>query len=134
MRNYHTFLNLPPSSLNILSTAFGITLICLGVRIARASDIALEVANAKLVTSSSAKTLEKLAQQLEVQAEIIEQKDRAYQDLEKTYQRTVKGTRGKEALTQKIKKIEVLPDVENLDKIKTEIQAAEELLQQTSDR
>ena len=126
--NRRYFLNLPSLSLNILSTAFGVSLICLGIRIARASDVALEVANTKLVTSSSAKKLERLAQQLEVQAEVIEQKDKAYQDLEKTYRRTVKGTRGQKVLTEKIKKVETLPDVENLSEIKSEIEATEQML------
>ena len=134
MKSYQTFLNLPPTSLNILSLSFGVTLICLGIRIARASDIALEIANSKLVTSSSAKKLEQLAYELEQQARLIEQKDKAYQDLERTYRRTVKGTRGYEPLTEKIKKVEALPDVENVSEIKNEIQATEKLLQETNNK
>jgi hypothetical protein len=42
-------------------------------------ELSLKVANAQLVTSSSADRLTTLAEELDKQAELIEQKDEAYQ-------------------------------------------------------
>ena len=82
----NTLFGLPPMSLNILSGAAGIILVCLGFRIARAPELALKVANTQLITGSSAKRLEQLAGRLERQAKVIEQKDEAYENLQATYE------------------------------------------------
>lgn len=131
MNNYRTFLGLPPLSLNLLSTGLSVTLVCLGIRIARASDIALKVANTQLITGNSARRLEQLANELETQAKIIQQKDIAYQELSEVYQTSLKGKRGYERLQDKIEKVESLPEVESVIEIKQEISATEEILLDT---
>ena len=128
MNNYKTFLGLPVFGVNCLCIASGIGIVCLGIRVVKASDLALEVADTKLVTSSSAKKLERLAVQLEQQAEIIEQKDRAYQELQQVYESSLKGKIGYKRLQKKIEKVENLPQAENVEKIKQEIEATEEIL------
>ena len=132
MKTYRTFLSLPPVSLNALSLASSVFIVCLGVRVMRASDMALEVANTKLVTSTSARRLEQLATELEQQARIIKQKDEAYQDLKTVYKRSLKGKEGYGKLQQKIELIESLPEVEPIKEVINDIEATEQLLIESS--
>ena len=133
MRNNRLFLGLTPIGLNLLSFGSTVVLICLGIRIARASDIALRVANSQLITGSSARRLEALADKLEEQAKVIEQKDKAYQELEAVYKNSLKGKRGYDKLQDAIEAVKVLPTPSNITEIKTEISATEEVLQETLD-
>ena len=128
MNGYKTFLGLPVLGVNCLCIAAGIGIVCLGIRVVKASDLALEVADTKLITSSSAKKLERLAEELEQQAKVIEQKDRAYQELQQVYESSLKGKVGYKRLQEKIEKVENLPQAENVEKIKQEIEATEEIL------
>ena len=128
MNRYRTLLGLPSFALNVISLAVALFIICLGIRVVKASDLALEVADTKLVTSSSAKKLERLAEKLEQQAEIIEQKDRAYRELQQVYESSLKGKTGYKRLQEKIEKVKNLPQAKNVEKIKQEIEATEEIL------
>ena len=128
MNSHKTFLGLPVFGVNCLCVACGVGIVCLGIRVVKASDLALEVADTKLVTSSSAKKLERLAAQLEQQAELIEQKDKAYRELKLVYERRLKGKTGYEKLQGKFEAIDNLPELENVDKIINEIEATEETL------
>ena len=56
MNDYRTFLGLPVFGVNCLCIAVGVGIVCLGIRIVKASDLAVEVADTKLITSGSAKT------------------------------------------------------------------------------
>ena len=134
MNLQRTFLGLPSIGLNILCLGTGAFIVCLGIRVAKASDIALEVANSKLITSSSAKRLEQLAYELEQQAEIIEYKDKAYQDLKAVYERSLKGRKGYERIQDELDKIEKLPEVKSIDDVKAEIEATEQLLIETTSK
>ena len=131
MSKEQTLFGLPAFGLNAISIAVSLFIVCVGIRVARGSDLALEVANTKLVTSNSAKKLERLASELEQQAEVIEQKDLAYGDLLETYNRSLKGKVGYERLQNKIEAVEELPSVENVDEIINEIEATEEFLIET---
>ena len=128
MNGYKTFLGLPVLGVNCLCMAAGIGIVCLGIRVVKASDLALEVADTKLVTSNSAKKLERLAVQLEQQAELIEQKDKAYRELKFIYERRLKGKRGYEKLQGKFEAIDELPEVKDIEEITNEIEATEETL------
>jgi hypothetical protein len=121
-------LGLTPFSLNLLSTSCGVVLICFGIRIAKASDVALRVANTQLITSSSADRLSKLADELDTQAELIKQKDIAYQQLSNIYQQSLKGQDGYGRLQNAIETVGELPEVEQLESIQTEISATEKAL------
>lgn len=131
MSDRQLLLGLTPATQNLLSAGFSVVLVCLGIRIARASDVALKVANTQLVTSSSANRLEELARLLEEQAEVIKQKDRAYEELSQVYERSLRGKRGYEKLQSKIEAIKELPEVESIDKVINEIEATEEFLQES---
>ena len=117
-RNY---LGIPAFGLNALSTGLGIFLILLGVKTLRVSDMALKVANTSFVTTSSANRLEELAKDLEQQAILIQQKDKAYQELKAVYERSLKGNKGYGKLQQAIETIQELPEVESIQEIQTGI-------------
>jgi len=126
--------SIPPLGVNALCAAGGIFIILLGIRVMNASDVALKVANTQLVTSNSADKLEELAKELEEQAKIIERKDRAYQDLQATYEAYLRNKKGGIELGKKIEAIDKLPQVENIDEIKSDIQETEsDLLEITSE-
>ena len=128
MNNNSTLFNLPSLSLNILSTCLGISLVGLGVRMALAPNIALKIANHQLIVGTSAKRLEQLARELEQQAELIEQKDEAYHELFDIYKRSLKGNRDYGKLQQKIEQLEKLPEAKTINEVIDEIEATEEIL------
>lgn len=128
MKTYKTILGLPILGLNCLCVAVGFWIVLVGVRIAKGADLALEVANTKLTATGSIKRLETLTNELAYQAELIKQKDEAYQDLVYTYDRSLKGKMGYERLQTKIEKVEEIPPPENIEKILDEIQTTEQLL------
>lgn len=117
---------------NRLSVALLVFVACLGIRIVRSPETALKVANVQLVTSSSAIELDRLAQELEVQTEIIKQKEAAYRELKTAYEDYINNRQGNVVLEEKIKAIDTLPPVENLDKIQVEIQETEDKLLEIS--
>ena len=125
-RKYDTLLGLPHSALNALSTGVAIAIICIGYRVATASNLTLQVANNRLITSSSADKLEALAAQLDKQAELIKQKDIAYRRLEDTYNGYLTNEKGAIDLDEAFDVIEKLPEVENTAKIQQEISEVEE--------
>lgn len=131
MTKYTPF-GLPKFSINVLSSGLTICLICLGIRIATAPDLALEVANSKFVTNSSADRLKELAQKLEQQAQLLDKKDRAYQELEQAYGGTLTRQRGFGRVKQKLKAIEALPEPESLNDIQSEISMTEDILEEVS--
>ena len=126
MSKYSTLLGLPPVALNTLSGGIAVTLACVGYSIATSSDIALQVANTQLVTSSSADRLELLATQLNEQAELIKQKDEAYEQLEVAYENYLNNQTGDIELGKAIEAIDDLPEVENTEEIQLEISEVEE--------
>jgi hypothetical protein len=134
MRNNNTILGLPRLSLNLLSTGCFWLMICLGVRIAKSSDLALRVADTHLTVANSAENLSAVAKELDIQAELIKQKDIAYQELELVYERSLKEAEGYEKLKSKIEIIKELPEVENIDDIQEDIFVTEsDLLEITSE-
>ena len=130
LHNRRYFLNLTASAINVLSVAVAFLIGCSGWRIAKNPDLALKVANTQLVTTSSANKLEELTAQLENQAKAIETKEQAFDELQTVYEQSLKNEQGYERLKQKIERIEILPEVENLEQIKTEIAVTEELLEE----
>ena len=129
-----SFLGLTGYSQSVICTAIAIFVVCVGVRVTRSTDTDLKVANVQLTTSSSANKLERLAQQLEIQAEVIKRKEAAYQELQATYNEYVSQRKDGTELKQKIREVESLPEVENIQEIQTEIQETEqELLEVTEE-
>jgi len=128
MSKYSSLLGLPPLSLVILSGGISVFIGCVGLRVYHAPNLALKIANAQLITSTSADKLENLAQQLKEQAEVIEQKDKAYQKLENTYHSYLTNQAGGIELDKAFDAMENLPEVENLDTIQAEISETEEEL------
>lgn len=128
MKTYKTVLGLPVLGLNCLCIAVGFWIVLVGVRIAKGADLALEVANTKLTATGSIRRLETLSNELAYQAELIRQKDEAYQDLAYTYNRSLKGKLGYEKLQDKIEKVEQIPQPENIENILDEIKSTEQLL------
>ena len=130
MRNQsqHTFLGLPNLALNVLSISGGIFLILSGIRVVQSSDVSLKVANAQLVTSTSADKLAQLASELNAQAELIKQKDVAYQQLSEIYNSSLQGKDGYGKLQNAIETVGELPQVEELDAIQTKITTTQEIL------
>lgn len=123
-----TFLGLPDLAVNILSFSGGVFLILAGFKILNSSDVSLKVANSQLITSTSADRLEKLAAELDSQAELIKQKDIAYQQLSKVYQQSLKGKEGYGRLQSAIETVGELPEVQKLDSLQTEISTTKEIL------
>ena len=123
-----SFLGLTGYSQNAVCTAIAIFIVCVGIRVTRSTDTDLKVANVQLTTSSSANKLERLAQQLEIQAEVIKRKETAYQELQTTYNEYVSQRKDGTELKQKIQEVESLPKVENIQEIQTEIQETEQEL------
>ena len=128
--NKQTFLGLPSYALNAISTGATIFIVFLGAKVYKSADLALEVANTKLVTSNKADRLQELAQELDKQAEIIKQKEQAYENLHQTYKKNLSRVRGFEKLKKSIDSIEDLPEVENIEAIQKEISITEEILEE----
>ena len=131
MTKYTPF-GLPKFSINVLSSGITICLVCLGIRIATAPDLALEVANSKFVTNSSADKLKELAQKLDQQAELLEQREKAYQELQQAYGTTLTKQKGYGRVKKKLEAIEKLPEIESLNDIQSEISMTEEILEEVS--
>jgi hypothetical protein len=123
-----TFLGLPDLAVNVLSLGGSVFLILAGSKILNSSDVSLKVANSQLITSTSADRLEKLAKELDAQAELIKQKDIAYQQLSEVYQRSLKGKEGYGKLQNAIETVGELPEVQELDSLQTEISTTKEIL------
>jgi hypothetical protein len=121
----HWFKNLLPSNQNLLSCGLFAVMVGISLRIAFGSDLALNVADSQLVLSDSADKLAALAQELNTQAEIIREKDKAYQELSRIYEQSLKEAEGYERLKAKIETIDFLPEVENIEIIQTEINNTE---------
>jgi hypothetical protein len=122
------FLGLPSFALNVFSGGIFFFLVCLGVKAVKAPELSFRVANTQLVTSTSADKLEKLADDLDTQAELIKQKDIAYQQLSEIYQQSLKGQEGYGRLQNAIETVGELPEVQELDSIQTEISTTKEIL------
>jgi pantothenate synthetase len=125
MRNNNLF-GLPSMSLNALSLGVVFMMGCLGVRIVKASDLALSVANTQLVTGNSANKLEQLTRRLNEQAEILKQKDVAYEQVKATYERSLKQAEGYERLKTHIEALEEIPNIDDIDNIEVEISETKE--------
>ena len=123
--NRHYFWNLPATSLNMLSFASSVLIVCLGIRVVRSPELALRTANVQLNVSSSARQLRGVSQKLEEQLLIIEAKDKAYQDLLSVYQRSLKGNKGFSQLQDAIENIEQLPEVENVEQLTQKVEQVE---------
>lgn len=122
------FLGLPTFALNALSGGIFFFAICLGIKMIKTPELSLKVANAQLITSSSADRLTELAEELDKQAELIKQKDVAYQKLSEIYQQSLKGQEGYGRLQDAIETVGELPEVDNLDSVQTEISTTREIL------
>ncbi|NJK58738.1 MAG: hypothetical protein HC939_23540 [Pleurocapsa sp. SU_5_0] len=122
------FLGLPVFALNALSGGMFFFLICLGIKMIKTPELSLKVANAQLVTSGSADRLAILADELDTQAELIKQKDVAYQQLSEIYQQSLKGKEGYGRLQNAIETVGELPELTELDSIQTEISTTKEIL------
>lgn len=120
------FLNLPTTSLNLLSGGLTFFLVCLGVRMIKAPEIGLRVANSQLIVGSSATRLKEISYRLDKQAEIIQQKDEAYQELQQIYHRSLKGNRDYGRVQQAIEKISNLPEVEDIGAVTQEVEEVEQ--------
>jgi hypothetical protein len=126
--NNRYFCGLPPVSLNFISGGFFVFIVCLGIRVARAPEIDLKVANTQLVVGSTADKLTELAQKLEVQSEVIKQKDEAYKQLQLTYEQSLERVQEDRRLSAAFEKVEKLPEIQNIDQIQQEISKTEENL------
>lgn len=126
MNDKRFFWNLTPTAINLLSGGMVFFITCVGVRVARSPELALKAANIQLNVSSTAKRLKKTSRDLEEQAEIIEAKDRAYQELLLIYQDSLKGKQGYGRLQNAIENIEDLPDTEDVEVITERVEEVEE--------
>ncbi len=123
------FSRLPPLSLNLLCGGAFIFIVCLGIRVARAPEVGLKVANTQLVIGSSANNLSEVASKLESQAEIIKQKDEAYARLQDIYQESLKGQEGYGRLQNVIEEIDGLPVTGNIKKLQSDISVTKEIIE-----
>ena len=104
----------------------------LGIKMIKTPELSLKVANAQLVTSSSADRLATLAEELDTQAELIKQKDVAYQQLTEIYRQSLQGKEGYGRLQNAIETVGELPEVTELDSLQTEISTTREILDEVS--
>lgn len=128
-------LGLPPVSLNCISGGLFVFIVCLGVRVARAPDIGLKIANTQLVVGTSASKLDELARKLDEQTKVIEQKDKAYRQLQSTYEQSLdrigEDRIGEDRqLSSAFEKVEKLPEVQNIEEIQQGISETKEELNQ----
>jgi hypothetical protein len=133
MRN-QLLLGLPRLSLNLLSGGFFVFIVCLGVRVAKAPELALRVANTQLITGSSANKLDELASKLDTQADVIRQKDQSYAELKQIYEQSLKGQEGYGRLQKTIEGLNELPQVENIENIQSEINTTKEILEEAANK
>lgn len=134
MSKYGGLLGLPPATLNILSGGIAVFLACTGIRIVKAPNLALRVANTQLITSSSAGKLEQLASQLDEKAQIIQEKDQAYEQLKVTYDDWLTNEAGGNELNEAFNAIKELPELDDTEELLTEIEEIEEdLLEVTTE-
>jgi hypothetical protein len=126
--NNRYFCGLPPVSLNFISGGFFVFIVCLGIRVARAPEIGLKVANTQLVVGNSADRLTELAQRLEAQTQAIKQRDEAYKQLQAAYEQSLKRVQEDRKLSAAFEKVEKLPEIQNIDQIQQEISKTEENL------
>jgi hypothetical protein len=122
------FLGLPSFALNALSIGALFFCVCLGISALKTPELSFKIANAQLVTSTSADKLAELAIELDAQAELIEQKDEAYIKLKRIYDDSLKGKEGYGRLQNAIETVGELPEVTELDSIQTEISTTKEIL------
>lgn len=122
------FLGLPSFALNALAGGAFFFLICLGIQAIKTPELSLKVANTQLITSTSADRLQKLADELDAQAELIKQKDIAYQKLKRIYDDSLKGKEGYGRLQNAIETVGKLPEVNDLDSVQTELSTTREIL------
>lgn len=116
---------LSPFAIEALCVGVVIFLGCLGIRIIRSPEVALKAANVQLNVSSNAAKLKDASVELEAQAELIEQKEQAYQELLTIYESSLKGKQGYGKLQTAIEKIEFIPDVQDIDITQREIKQVE---------
>ena len=121
-------LGLSEKSVNILSVGIAVFFMCLGIKIIKAANFSLSVANAQFVTRNSASTLEELAEKLNSQAEAIAAKDAAYKELLAVYNQSLRGRQGYNRLQQAIEAVEATPEIEDVKAIKNKIEITEETL------
>ena len=126
MNTRRYFWNLPAASLNILSLGSVFLAGCLGIRVARSPEIALQAANVQLNVSSSARKLKLVSQELEEQAELIEAKDKAYEELLTIYQNSLQGKKGYGKLQRAIEDIQELPNAEEIEEVTQKVKSVEE--------
>jgi hypothetical protein len=121
-------LGLPSLALNALSLGAFFFLVCLGISALKTPELSFKIANAQLVTSTSADKLKELTAELDSQAALIQQKDQAYQNLTRIYKESLKGKEGYGRLQNAIESIDELPEVDDLDSIQYEITTTQEML------
>lgn len=121
-------LGLPSFALNALSLGAFFFLVCLGISALKTPELSFKIANAQLVTSTSADKLKELTTELDSQAALIQQKDQAYRNLVGVYEQSLKGKEGYGRLQNAIESVSELPEVENLDSIQYEIITTQEML------
>lgn len=128
--NQGYLLGLPPVSLNCISGGLFVFIVCLGVRVARAPEIGLKIANTQLVVGTSADRLDELARKLDEQTKAIEQKDKAYRQLQSTYEQSLDRIGEDRQLSSAFEKVEKLPKVQNIEEIQQGISETKEELNQ----
>jgi hypothetical protein len=128
--NYKYQYGLPPVSLNLISGGVFLFIVCLGVRVARAPDVGLKIANTQLVVGSSADKLNELALKLDEQTQVIKQKDEAYKQLQVAYEQSLARIGEDKKLSSAFEKVEKLPEVQNIDQIQQGISETKEELNQ----
>lgn len=126
--NHRYLLGLPSVSLNCISGGIFVFIVCLGIRVARAPEIGLRVANTQLVVGSSASRLDELAKKLDEQTRVIEQKNQAYRQLQLTYEQSLDRIGEDRQLTSAFEKVENLPEVQNIEEIQQGISETKEEL------
>ncbi|MGL5940810.1 MAG: hypothetical protein ACRC2S_10530 [Waterburya sp.] len=123
-------LGLPPVSLNCISGGIFVFIVCLGIRVARAPDVGLKIANTQLVVGTSASKLDELARKLDEQTRVIGQKDKAYEQLQTAYEQSLDRVGEDRQLSTAFEKVEKLPEVQNIEEIQQGISETKEDLNQ----
>ena len=121
-------MDLPLTTLNVLSTGFTIFVTCLGIRIIRAPELRLKIADNQLTVSNSVTRLEELTRRLEDQAVLIKEKDLAYEYLLETYEELRPRCIEDKEFSKAVRAIDRLPRVENIEELQTEIRETGESL------
>jgi hypothetical protein len=128
--NYKYQYGLPPVSLNLISGGVFLFIVCLGIRVARAPDIDLKIANTQLIVGSSADKLNELARKLDEQSHAIKQKDEAYKQLQVAYEQSLARVGEDKKLSAAFEKVESVPEIQNIEQIQQEIVETKEELNQ----